>query len=491
MEADLLGPFGRFVLGPGVLAIGRALDNRLVVNHPTASSHHAEIRPGVHGYSLTDLGSTNGTFVNEQQLAPHLPRLLQGGDRIRIGDMTFLYETGRPDFQRPVVQESRHIDVPTAKVSAIEFRAMSQSERFGDQPPASYSSSTPQPPVPPIFTQAFGPSNTPPWAMDRANGIGMPVQPLPYAPPPMQSPPVQPKSSKRLKVLLIVLSVVLVLGAGGGGIAAYLLTRPQPVLTVTSAYQVGSTPAGATGTVLHVSAHSFSGSSAITFLLDNAPVANNQNVSSDANGTVRVDLVITTTWAVGNHLLTAKDASGYATKAGVPVAIVPQGQAHTPGPNGAPPDDMSFTLSASLHVQDAGTGKQLGTYSEILSVTGKPDPSGGTVCQYTDHGQQYTYLGNSGNGITYHETFTFSCSGTYKGGKLSYIETATSDKVYYPNGQYCVGRTPYVYEDLEGTFTSQNTINGTLSSDSVTWDCSGSSGTQFTNASKGSWTAYL
>jgi hypothetical protein len=145
---------------------------------------------------------------------------------------------------------------------------------------------------------------------------------------------VQPKSSHWLKVLLIVLSVILVLGAGGGGTAAYLLTRPQPVMTVTSNYKIGATPAGSTGTVLHVSAHSFSGSSAISFLLENASVANNQNVSSDANGTVKADLLITTAWAVGDHTLIAKDASGYATKVGVPVAIVPQGQAHTPGPNG-------------------------------------------------------------------------------------------------------------------------------------------------------------
>src|SRR5690348_12612801 len=128
MEAVLQGPFGRIVLGPGVLTIGRALDNRLVVNTPTASSHHAEIRPGGYGYSLTDLGSTNGTFVNEQQLTPHSPRLLQGGDRIRIGDMVCLYEAGRSDFQSPLAQESSHKDVPTAKVSAIEFRAISQSE---------------------------------------------------------------------------------------------------------------------------------------------------------------------------------------------------------------------------------------------------------------------------------------------------------------------------------------------------------------------------
>ena len=301
----------------------------------------------------------------------------------------------------------------------------------------------------------------------------------------------QPKSSNRLKVLLIVLSIVLVLGAGGGGIAAYMLTRPQPVMSVTSTYQVGSTPAGSTSTVVHVSAHSFSGSSTITFLLDNLPVASTQHVSSDADGNVRADLTITSDWTVGKHTLTAKDASNYATKVGVPVVIVPQGQAHTPGPNGAPPDDMSFTLNANVHLQDAGTGKQLGSGTETLIVTGKPDPSGGTVCQSLDDGQPHIYIGNAGNGITYSETYVLLCSGTYKGGKLSYTETATSDKVDYSDGISCVPHTPFVFEHLEGTFTSQNTISGTLSSDSVTIDCNRSIGTHQFNAQKGSWTAQL
>jgi len=523
MEAYLQGPFGRIVLGPDIATIGRALDNRLVVNSPIASSHHAEIRPGVSGFNLTDLGSTNGSFVNEQPLAPHLPRLLQGGDRIRIGDMTFLYDIDHSNFQSPFGQQRSHKDVPTANVRAIDLRTFSQSEQFGNQPPVPYASSTPQQPFPPTFTSAFeqpqapvwaadratgygmseqqsvpqsftpafGQPNTPTWAMDRANGIGMPVQPLPYAPPPIQSPPMQSKSSNRLKVLLIFLSVVLVLGVSGGGIVAYLLTRPQPVISVTSTYHVGSTPAGSTGTVLHVSARSFSGSSAITFLLDNAPVASGQNVSSDANGNIKADLRITTAWAVGNHTLNAKDASGYVTKVGMAVAIVPQGQAHTPGPNGAPPDDMSFTLNASMQAQDAGTGKQLGSTTETLIITGKPDPSGGSVCQSLDDGQPHSYSGNAGNGITYRETFIWSCSGTYKGGKLSYTETATTDKVDFSNGISCVAHTHYVSEHLEGTFTSQNTISGTLSSDSITADCNRGIGTQLTNASKGSWTAQL
>ena len=81
MESYLQGSFGHIVLGPGVVTIGRALDNRLVVNNPIASSHHAQIRPEGDGYRLSDLGSTNGTFVNEQPVNPHFPYLLRAGGR--------------------------------------------------------------------------------------------------------------------------------------------------------------------------------------------------------------------------------------------------------------------------------------------------------------------------------------------------------------------------------------------------------------------------
>ena len=90
MVAFLQGPFGYVSLGPGVVTIGRALDNLLVINNPSASSYHAVIRPEGDGYCLIDSGSTNGTFVNEQRLTPNFPFVLQKGDRIRIGDMTFL-----------------------------------------------------------------------------------------------------------------------------------------------------------------------------------------------------------------------------------------------------------------------------------------------------------------------------------------------------------------------------------------------------------------
>lgn len=64
------------------------------------------------------------------------------------------------------------------------------------------------------------------------------------------------------------LAGVLVVAAGGIGAAALFLSRTPPLIRITSKYQVGRTPAGATGTTLHISGQNFSSNSSITFLLD-------------------------------------------------------------------------------------------------------------------------------------------------------------------------------------------------------------------------------
>jgi hypothetical protein len=96
MEATLKGPYGQTNLEPTPYpyTIGRAPENLLVVNDPKVSSHHAQIRPEGQGYDIVDLGSSNGTFVNEQRLVPNVPRLLYTGDQVRIGDTVFVYEAG-------------------------------------------------------------------------------------------------------------------------------------------------------------------------------------------------------------------------------------------------------------------------------------------------------------------------------------------------------------------------------------------------------------
>jgi hypothetical protein len=48
---------------------------------------HAALRRGDEMLFLVDLGSTNGTFLNEQAISPNQPRVLRSGDQIRLGQM--------------------------------------------------------------------------------------------------------------------------------------------------------------------------------------------------------------------------------------------------------------------------------------------------------------------------------------------------------------------------------------------------------------------
>ncbi len=92
MEAVLQGPTGLTILGNTVLTIGRVPGSSIEMTDPQSSGRHAEIRPEGEGYSIVDLGSTNGTYVNEQKIAPHAPRTLYSNDRIRIGSTIFTFE---------------------------------------------------------------------------------------------------------------------------------------------------------------------------------------------------------------------------------------------------------------------------------------------------------------------------------------------------------------------------------------------------------------
>jgi pSer/pThr/pTyr-binding forkhead associated (FHA) protein len=54
-----------------------------VVDDPGASRQHARIAHASGGFVLTDLGSTNGTLVNDEPIREHT---LHDGDRITIGE---------------------------------------------------------------------------------------------------------------------------------------------------------------------------------------------------------------------------------------------------------------------------------------------------------------------------------------------------------------------------------------------------------------------
>ncbi|MEJ7796985.1 MAG: FHA domain-containing protein [Solirubrobacteraceae bacterium] len=69
--------------------LGRG-DVEIALEDPFASSRHAHlVRQGAM-LVIEDLGSTNGTYLNDELLRG--PRPLHAGDRVRIGDSTFTYD---------------------------------------------------------------------------------------------------------------------------------------------------------------------------------------------------------------------------------------------------------------------------------------------------------------------------------------------------------------------------------------------------------------
>ena len=68
------------------MVIGRAPEAELRLDDTFVSSQHARIFGRNGSWYIEDLGSTNGTFVNEQKLMG--PAMVQPGDSIRIGQTT-------------------------------------------------------------------------------------------------------------------------------------------------------------------------------------------------------------------------------------------------------------------------------------------------------------------------------------------------------------------------------------------------------------------
>jgi hypothetical protein len=66
------------------LTLGRGGQNTVALDGDEfASAQHARVEARQDGLWVEDLGSTNGTFVNDQKLAA--PAMLQPGDKVRIG----------------------------------------------------------------------------------------------------------------------------------------------------------------------------------------------------------------------------------------------------------------------------------------------------------------------------------------------------------------------------------------------------------------------
>ena len=85
------------------LSIGQAPQNDLVLADDSVSSRHAELRFDAGAWRLTDLDSTNGTFVAGVRLAPRVPTPLPDGAEVRFGGVRLHFQAA-PDADPEAVR---------------------------------------------------------------------------------------------------------------------------------------------------------------------------------------------------------------------------------------------------------------------------------------------------------------------------------------------------------------------------------------------------
>jgi len=89
-EPGLLGK--RYVLEKSPLRIGRGGDNHIVLEGDSVSRRHAHFERRAGAWFIVDDGSTNGTFLNEEQVKGDAT--LTNGDRVKVGPSILKYLSG-------------------------------------------------------------------------------------------------------------------------------------------------------------------------------------------------------------------------------------------------------------------------------------------------------------------------------------------------------------------------------------------------------------
>jgi pSer/pThr/pTyr-binding forkhead associated (FHA) protein len=88
----------RFLLDHDITTAGRHRDSDIFLDDVTVSRRHAEFYRRGDRFTVRDVGSLNGTYVNQERIeeAP-----LTGGDEVQIGKFRLVFLTGRrPQYER-------------------------------------------------------------------------------------------------------------------------------------------------------------------------------------------------------------------------------------------------------------------------------------------------------------------------------------------------------------------------------------------------------
>ena len=94
-------PGAEIPLKPGLNRVGRSPENDIAIPEASISTHHCEISVSDIAVAVRDLGSTNGTFINRQQINKGV---LQRGDILTLGAVDFEVDLPDTHIAIPVIE---------------------------------------------------------------------------------------------------------------------------------------------------------------------------------------------------------------------------------------------------------------------------------------------------------------------------------------------------------------------------------------------------
>lgn len=144
-------PGKTFALEGDVLTIGRESSNQIAINDAEISRKHSQLVLQGGKYVLTDLGSTNGTFVNGQRLTGQ--HVLQPGEVISLGEqISLLFEAITIIDPNATMLSSKPVMAP---------RGASKPQPGQAQPPISYAGMVPDGPSAQEYATPAAPAPAP------------------------------------------------------------------------------------------------------------------------------------------------------------------------------------------------------------------------------------------------------------------------------------------------------------------------------------------
>jgi sulfur carrier protein ThiS len=88
LQLHTSGGAQRIPLESTYLRVGRGLDNDIILEDSRVSRYHAQLNYRARRFYISDVGSTNGTFVNGERIGDHA---LRDGDVISLGGLELVY----------------------------------------------------------------------------------------------------------------------------------------------------------------------------------------------------------------------------------------------------------------------------------------------------------------------------------------------------------------------------------------------------------------